>query len=492
MNIKAIVLISFLSGGFCFLESALAEVFQVKPMVETEPVSHSGDSADDAKVWIHPTEPNLSVVIGTDKHDTEGGLAVYDLTGRLIFFAKDGKMNNVDVRYDFPLGGRNVDIVASGNRTDESIAVYTIDAGMRRLTNVAARKIIAGITEAYGFCLYQSRRTHKYYAFINDKNGEVEQWELFDNGNGKVDGVRVRSFDAGSQTEGMVADDQLGYLYVGEEDVGIWRYGAEPNDPADKANRFLVDSTNAGTGGHLVADVEGLTIYYAHGGDGYLIASSQGEDHPGYPLANTFAVYRRNGNNEYVMSFKVVDNTALGIDGVSNTDGVGVAGAFLGSAFPKGVFIAQDGHNTGGNQNFKLVPWENIATAITPNLMINTGWNPRGISEDLRQDGIIDINDVGEFVNQWLQTTQLADTNDDYVVNFYDLLALCSGWLGTGRGLQVDFNKDESVDFRDFAILGGEWRQNCFYLPADFNKDCRVDFSDFAELANEWQWQASW
>ena len=79
----------------------------------------------------------------------------------------------------------------------------------------------------------------------------MEQWELFDNGSGKVDGVRVRSFDVGSQTEGMVADDQLGYLYVGEEDVGIWRYGAEPTDPADNANRFLVDSTNGGAGGHL-------------------------------------------------------------------------------------------------------------------------------------------------------------------------------------------------------------------------------------------------
>jgi len=238
--------------------------------------------------------------------------------------------------------------------------------------------------------------------------------------------------------------------------------------------------------------VEGLTIYYAHGGEGYLIASSQGEDHPGYPLANTFAVYHRNGNNEYVMSFKVIDNTALGVDGLSNTDGVGIVSAFLGSAFPKGVFVAQDGHNTGGNQNFKLVPWENIAMAITPNLMIDTEWNGHYISEDLTRDGSVDINDVGEFVNQWLETTQLADTNNDYVVNFYDLRALCSEWLRTGRGLQADFNRDRSVDFRDFAILVGEWRQNCFYLPADFNKDGRVDFTDFAELADEWLWEASW
>jgi hypothetical protein len=192
------------------------------------------------------------------------------------------------------------------------------------------------------------------------------------------------------------------------------------------------------------------------------------------------------------MSFKVVDNTALGVDGLSNTDGVGVASVFLGSGFPNGVFVAQDGHNTGGNQNFKLVPWENIATAIIPNLMIDTGWTLHDISEDLTEDGSVEINDVTEFANQWLKTTQLADINDDRVVNFYDLHALCLEWLGSGRGLQADFNMDESVDFRDFAILGSEWRQNCFYLPADFNKDCRVDFSDFAEMANEWLWEASW
>jgi hypothetical protein len=138
-----------------------------------------------------------------------------------------------------------------------------------------------------------------------------------------------------------------------------------------------VDSTDTDAGGHLVADVEGLTIYYSQGSDGYLIASSQGEDNPTHILANTFAVYRRDGNNEYVMNFRIAENTALGIDGVSNTDGIGIANVFLGSAFPQGVFVAQDGHNSGGNQNFKLVPWENIATAITPILMIDTGWNPR-------------------------------------------------------------------------------------------------------------------
>jgi len=493
MGTKVIFMLSVLLGGFCFLESACAEVFQVMATVETDPVAHDGDSADDAKVWVHPTEPNKSAIIGTDKHDTEGGLAVYDLTGRLIYFAKDGKMNNVDVRYNFPMGNMKLDIVAVSNRTNDNIAVYVINPISRGLTNIAARTISVGVDGIYGQCLYQSLRTGKYYAFVNDKKGEVEQWELFDNMSGKVDAVRVRSFDVGTQTEGMVADDQLGYLYVGEEDVGIWKYGAEPNDPADNANRVLVDSTNTDAGGHLVADVEGLTIYYARGGDGYLIASSQGEDNTTHTLANTFAVYRRDGKNEYVMSFRIVENTALGIDGVSNTDGIGLAGVFLGSAFAKGIFVAQDGYNSGGNQNFKLVPWEKIATAITPNLIIDTGLNPRQISvvEDLTWDGTIDINDISVLLKLWLEKTQLSDTNDDHEVDFYDLRAICSEWLSAGLGLQADFNGDKLVDFRDFSILGSEWRQNSFYLLSDFNKDGHVNFRDFAKLAGKWFWQAS-
>ena len=68
----------------------------------------------------------------------------------------------------------------------------------------------------------------------------VEQWELFDADSGQVDARRVRTFDVGTQTEGCTADDELGHLYIGEEDVGIWKYGAEPGTGAA---RTLVDTT---------------------------------------------------------------------------------------------------------------------------------------------------------------------------------------------------------------------------------------------------------
>lgn len=212
------------------------------------------------------------------------------------------------------------------------------------MRNVAARKIIT--IAAYGCCLYRSQKTGKLYYFVTSKTGEVEQWELFDNG-GKVDAKSVRRFKVGTQLEGCVADDELGHIYIGEETVGIWKYGAEP-ESGD--SRSQVD--RAGSGGHLVADVEGLTIAYGKDGTGYLIASSQGN--------NSYVVYRREQNNAYVKTFTIAASV---IDGVEDTDGIDVTTANLGPAFPLGLFVAQDGFNDKGNQNFKLVPFQSILGA---------------------------------------------------------------------------------------------------------------------------------
>jgi hypothetical protein len=185
------------------------------------------------------------------------------------------------------------------------------------------------------------------------------------------------------------------------------------------------------------------------------------------------------------MNFRIVENSHLGIDRVSNTDGIVVSNAPLGPNFPKGVFVAQDGSNSGENQNFKLVPWENIAAATDPHLLIDTEWNPRNLPGDLTGDRNIGIDDIGEFAKQWLETTQPGDAHGDHAIDCRDLQTLCSQWLGDKLGSQADFNLDRSVDFLDFAFIGGKWRRNHLYLPTDFNADGRVDFSDFARLAGK-------
>ena len=332
----------------------------VTPSLETVPVASFGDAADDPALWVHPTDPALSVVIGTQK---QRGINVYDLDGNLLQSREDGRINNADIRYGFPLGGEPVDVVTASNRSTDSIGIWKVDRATRTLVDVADGVIPTGMTDPYGQCMYRSQETGDYYVFINDTDGLVRQWRLLDSGDDKIGVELVREFGVGSQTEGCVADDETGDLYVGEENTGIWKYAAEPGTGSE---RTLVDSIE---NGNLTADVEGLAIYYGDNGQGYLIASNQGADN--------YAVYERQGDNRFLGHFHIVADEATGIDGVSETDGLDVTSANLGSTLPNGVLVVQDGRNITpkARQNFKLVPWERIAEAL--GLAIHNGYEPR-------------------------------------------------------------------------------------------------------------------
>ncbi len=80
-------------------------------------------------------------------------------------------------------------------------------------------------------------------------------------------------------------------------------------------------------------------------------------------------IYERGGTNAYVGTFRIADGA---VDGVNDTDGIEAMNASLGDAFPKGLFVAQEGSNIGpaANQNYKLVPWEAIASKFVPRLLV--------------------------------------------------------------------------------------------------------------------------
>ncbi|HEY0604658.1 MAG TPA: phytase [Herpetosiphonaceae bacterium] len=339
----------------------------VAPTVETDPMPQAGDSADDPAIWIHPSDPAQSTVIGTNK---QGGVFVYNLAGDQIQHRADGNMNNVDLRYNVPVGGQYITLVTATNRSDNSLALYKVNSATRQLEPIAARTIKPGIA-AYGACMYRSPVSGKYYVFVTSSTGGVEQWELFDNGSGRVDAARVRTFSLDSTVEGCVVDDELARFYVSEETVGIWRFGAEPDAGA---NGTLIDTNGSASG--LAADIEGMTIYYTSSRTGYLIVSSQGN--------SSYAVYRREGDNAFVDRFVIGRNSSTSpiIDAVQGTDGIDVTNAYLGPSFPQGVFIAQDDANDVGDQNlqnFKLVPWQSVAKAFDPDLTIDTSWDPRKV-----------------------------------------------------------------------------------------------------------------
>jgi len=326
------------------------------PMVtantETLAVNSRDDAADDMCVWIHPEKPESSVIIGTDKNAESGGLYGFYLDGKKKFFESDPSLNNVDVRYGFHLGEETVDIVAASRRNDSSISIFTVvPEGLRR---VGSQKTTT--CEPYGFCLGKDLQTQSMYAFLTTKKGPVEQWELFAEKD-SVRGKLVRTLSVPSQTEGCVVDDAAGYVYVGEEANGIWRFGLSPE--GDSAGLLIAKT---GTG-ELVPDVEGVSIYHTGKGNGYLLASSQGN--------STFAVYALEESYPYLFSFAVKSTET--IDNVSGTDGIDVSSCPLGDQYPLGIFIAQDDANPGSTQNFKIVDWRKIMQVSNGQLEESSG-----------------------------------------------------------------------------------------------------------------------
>ena len=147
-----------------------------------------------------------------------------------------------------------------------------------------------------------------------------------------------------------MADDELGRLYVNEADFDLWRYGAEPG-----AGQARVSVDQVGGGGHLEADVEGLTLVDLPGGTGYLIASSQGDD----PSPSTAA--RAPTRSSASSRWTARSRPTAAATPTGSTPGPPTSAP----ASRQGMFVCQDHHNgdpDSGNQNFKYVRWKTSST----------------------------------------------------------------------------------------------------------------------------------
>ncbi|WP_230769281.1 phytase [Sphingomonas sp. Leaf4] len=311
----------------------------VAAVAETDPVDTAADAADDPAIWRNRRNPAASLVIGTDK---KAGIHVYDLSGKRLSFTPAARLNNVDLR---DVGGRV--IAVASDRADEAqahVALFTLDTVARRLVPMGRFPVGAG--EAYGMCLWTRKADKALFGFVVMKDGRIDQVAI-DLPPGKPPVVRtVRSMKLGSQSEGCVVDDRTATLYVAEEDVGLWRFDADPAAPTTATPVAKVDGTT------LVADAEGLAIAPEGRRGGYLVVSSQGD--------NAYSLYRL-PDLSYAGRFRIGGGT---IDGTSDTDGIELIAGNFGPRFPQGLMVAQDGDNAPETQNFKLVSWRDVKRAL--------------------------------------------------------------------------------------------------------------------------------
>ncbi|UIJ45958.1 phytase [Sphingomonas cannabina] len=307
----------------------------VVPFAQTDAVASLQDAADDPAIWHNAADPAASLIVATDK---KAGLNVYGLDGKLRSNLAAGRVNNVDLR-ETPAG---VIVAASDRNTigDSRLALFRLDTRTATLTPLA--RVPVATAEAYGLCMYQAK--NGLYAFVVGKDGAIIQLRIAADGSGAE---TVRTMKLATQSEGCVADDRTGTLFVGEEDVGVWRFGAEPGDPVTPT------SVAKANGKELIADVEGVAIAAEGADGGYLVVSSQGD--------SAYALWRL-PDLGYAGRFRIAEGSGIG--GTSETDGIEVSSASFGPGLEGGLMVVQDGDNAPQAQNFKLVRWAEVKTAL--------------------------------------------------------------------------------------------------------------------------------
>nr|WP_276589291.1 phytase [Sphingomonas sp. GM_Shp_2] len=332
------MLLAGLLAGCATVPPASDVAPNVPATAETDPVDTAADAADDPAIWRNAADPAKSLVIGTDK---KAGIHVYDMKGKRLSFTPAARLNNVDLR---DLGGHVV--VAASDRADVAtahVSLFLLDTAAARLQPLGRYPV--GTGEAYGMCLWTRASDKALFGFVVLKDGRIDQVAI-DTAGATPQVKTVRSMKVATQAEGCVVDDRTGLLYVAEEDVGLWRFAADPAAPVTGTPIAQVD------GRTLFADAEGLALAPQGRNGGYLVASSQGD--------NAYTLYRLPGVT-YAGRFRIDGGP---IDGTSETDGIELALGDFGPDYPRGLFVAQDGDNAPETQNFKYVSWEKILKAL--------------------------------------------------------------------------------------------------------------------------------
>lgn len=329
---------------------AAAEDMRFASVTATLETENVDIDPDDPAIWVNAADPAQSRVIGTDK---DVGLVVFDLDGKIVQRLPDGRLNNVDIRQDVELGGEKLNLVTASRRDDDTIVLYSVDAtgtlaAVEPFSFPGAPRPIAD--DIYGIGFYHDPASGRLFVIASFKTGDIMQWEVLHD-SGRFQLAFTRELKVPTQPEGVVADDQLGFIYVGEEDGGLWRFSADPSGPVEGR---LVDAV--GSACLPEDDLEGLAVVQ-YGADGYILASAQG--------VNRYALYARvpdaNGEQPCLGSFDIATGAT---DPVSETDGLDVTTTPLSDRFPQGLMVVQDDRNEGFSRNFKFVSWADVVAAM--------------------------------------------------------------------------------------------------------------------------------
>jgi 3-phytase len=355
------LLLLFVPVAFMACRSASGPAaVEIQATVATDAVA---EDPDDPAIWVNPSDPARSLILGTNKVAApNGALVVFNLDGKVLqTIGGLDRPNNVDIEYGFAWGGQAVDIAVVTERRKSRLRVYRIDPGGLADIAPAGIPVFEGeqgdFAAPMGIALFRRPSDGAIFAIVGRKSGPRQgylwQYRLEDDGKGGVQGVKVREFgrfSGAGEIEAIAVDDALGYVYYADEGDGIHKWHADPDHP--QANTQLAHFGRDGFRG----DREGIAIYAREDGTGYILCTDQ------LPGNSEYRIYRREGGagnpHDHTEVLKVVRG------GADSTDGIEASSAHLGPGFPNGMLVVMNS----GPKNFLVYRWEDVALTGEPKL----------------------------------------------------------------------------------------------------------------------------
>lgn len=324
----------------------------LRPVVVTAAVLND---SDDPAIWIDTLNPSRSLVIGTDKGDSTGGLYVFSLDGRIDSTRTRRPLkrpNNVDVITGVPFMGQQIDVAVTAERGTQSLRIFRLP-DMTPLDGGGIPVFDGDVSRApMGVALYRRPRDGAVFAIVGGKSGPSSgylwQYRLVDTGKGTLSATRVRAFGTYSgrkEIEAIAVDQRLGFVYYSDETVGIRKYHADP-DHADADKELALFGTTG-----FVSDHEGIAVYPTSDSTGYLVVSDQ--------QGHRLQLFPREGAKNAPHT-----HTALATIPVAaqETDGLEVTARALSPAFPEGLLVMMSTDKT-----FHFYDWRDVRKRLPPN-----------------------------------------------------------------------------------------------------------------------------
>lgn len=309
------MLLSLLAGGILATGTASAVPVALRPTFLSDPV---GIDADDPAIWHRG---RLTRIIGTDKDEAKGGLAVYGLDGKLLQRI-DGlkRPNNGDVEYGLPEIG---DVYVCAERKANRLRVFRV-ASDGTLADVTGET--ATVEEPMGISLYRRPKDGAIFAIVSPKTGPATgylAWYRLTPRGGRVDATfvaRAGEYSGRKEIESILVDDARGTVWYSDETFGNRAVPADP-DARGFGRQLAFLNSRGWTGDH-----EGIALV-ERGSGGYLLFTDQ--------IAGSSLYHARSRDFPY----RDLGSFTIGAD---ETDGIEATGTNLGPGYERGLFVAMN------------------------------------------------------------------------------------------------------------------------------------------------------